>query len=190
MLGKLVIFSAPSGSGKTTIVEHLVKKFPELEFSVSACSRERRKGETHGVNYYFLSVDEFRQKIKDDEFVEWQEVYTDHFYGTLKSEILRIWSHGKHVIFDVDVEGGLNLKKQFSDNALAIFVKAPSIKHLEERLRLRETETPESIARRMAKAEKEMKVADQFDIVLMNSDLEVALKEAEKIVGEFLEKRS
>lgn len=188
MLGKLVIFSAPSGSGKTTIVQHLVKKFPELEFSVSACSRERRKGEEDGVNYYFLTVDEFKEKIKNDEFVEWQEVYDDHFYGTLKSEILRIWSHGKHVIFDVDVEGGLNLKKQFSDNALAIFVKAPSITHLEARLRARETETDESIARRMAKAEKEMKVADKFDVVLMNENLDVALKEAEKIVGDFLRK--
>jgi guanylate kinase len=188
VLGKLVIFSAPSGSGKTTIVQHLVKKFPELEFSVSACSRGRRKGEVDGVNYYFLSVQEFRDKIKNDEFVEWQEVYADHFYGTLKSEILRIWSHGKHVIFDVDVEGGLNLKKQFSDNALAIFVKAPSIAHLEARLRGRETETDESIARRMAKAEKEMKVADQFDVILMNADLEMALKEAERIVGDFLKK--
>lgn len=189
MLGKLIIFSAPSGSGKTTIVQHLVKKFPELEFSVSACSRERRKGEVHGVNYYFLTVDEFREKITNDEFVEWQEVYDNHYYGTLKAEILRIWSHGKHVIFDVDVEGGLNLKKQFNDNALAIFVKAPSIKHLEERLRGRETETDESIARRMAKAEKEMKVANQFDVVLMNADLGKALQEAEKIVGDFLRKQ-
>jgi guanylate kinase len=188
VLGKLVIFSAPSGSGKTTIVQHLVKRFPELEFSVSACSREIRKGEAHGVNYYFLTVEDFKARIKNDEFVEWQEVYDDHFYGTLKSEILRIWSHGKHVIFDVDVEGGLNLKKQFGDNALAIFVKAPSIAHLEARLRGRETETDESIARRMAKAEKEMKVADRFDVILMNENLDVALGEAERIVGDFLKK--
>lgn len=186
MLGKLVIFSAPSGSGKTTIVQHLLKVIPGLEFSVSACSRERRKNEVHGVNYYFLTVDEFKEKIQNDEFVEWEEVYKDNFYGTLKSEILRIWSHGKHVIFDVDVEGGLNLKKQFGDNALAIFVKVPSIAHLEARLRGRETETDESIARRMAKAEKEMLVADQFDVVLMNESLPTALKEAEKIVSEFL----
>ena len=184
--GKLVIFSAPSGAGKTTIVQHLLKKIPELEFSVSACSRPMRKDETYGVDYYFLSVDEFRKKIKNNEFVEWEEVYTDHFYGTLKAEIERIWKKGKHIIFDMDVVGGLNLKKQFGDRALAIFVMPPSIQHLEDRLKLRETETPESIARRIGKAENELKTANQFDKVILNDTLEHAFEEAEKVVLEFL----
>jgi len=157
-------------------------------FSVSACSREIRANEKEGEDYYFLTVDEFKQKIKNNEFLEWQEVYTGHFYGTLRSEIERIWNQGKHVIFDVDVVGGINLKKIFGKNALAVFVKAPGIKHLEERLKLRHTETPESIARRMAKAEKEMLFADQFDYVLMNANLEKAFAEAEKEVTEFLNK--
>src|ERR1044072_3908135 len=153
MQGKLVIFSAPSGAGKTTIVQHLLRVFPDLEFSISACSREIRRGETYGVDYYFLNVEEFKEKIANNEFAEWEEVYTDNFYGTLKSEIERIWRNEKHIIFDMDVIGGLNLKKQFGDRALAIFVMPPSIEHLESRLRTRETETPESIARRIGKAE-------------------------------------
>lgn len=186
MQGKLVIFSAPSGAGKTTIVQHLLKVFPDLEFSISACSREIRRGETFGVDYYFLSIEEFKEKIANDEFVEWEEVYTDNFYGTLRSEIERIWRKGNHIIFDMDVVGGLNLKKQFGDQALAVFVMPPSIEHLESRLKMRETETPESIARRIGKAEKEIATANQFDKIILNDNLERALEEAENIVGEFL----
>jgi guanylate kinase len=186
MEGKLIIFSAPSGAGKTTIVHHLLKVFPDLEFSVSACSREMRKGEQYGVDYYFLSVDEFKDKIERGEFVEWEEVYKDNFYGTLRSEVERIWKKGKHVIFDVDVIGGINLKKQFGSNALSVFVMPPSIEHLENRLKSRETETPESIARRMGKAEQELKTANQFDKIILNDKLEHAIEEAERIVEDLL----
>lgn len=186
MEGKLIIFSAPSGAGKTTIVHHLLKVFPDLEFSVSACSREMRKGEAYGVDYYFLSVEEFKDKIERGEFVEWEEVYKDNFYGTLRSEVERIWKKGKHVIFDVDVIGGINLKKQFGSNALSVFVMPPSIEHLENRLKSRETETPESIARRMGKAEQELKTANQFDKIILNDKLEHAFEEAERIVEDFL----
>lgn len=186
MSGKLVIFSAPSGAGKTTIVHHLLKVFPDLEFSVSACSRDIRRGETYGVDYYFLSIEEFKEKIANNEFVEWEEVYKDNFYGTLRSEIERIWRNGKHIIFDMDVVGGLNLKKQFGDTAIAVFVMPPSIEHLENRLKFRETETPESIARRIGKAEKEIESANQFDKIILNDNLEHALELAENIVGEFL----
>jgi guanylate kinase len=184
--GKLVIFSAPSGAGKTTIVQHLLKVFPDLEFSISACSRDIRRGETYGVDYYFLTVDEFKEKIANNEFAEWEEVYKDNYYGTLKSEIERIWRNEKHIIFDMDVIGGLNLKKQFGEKALAVFVMPPSIEHLEKRLKSRETETPESIARRMAKAAQELKTSDQFDVIIHNDNLEKALEEAENVVGEFL----
>jgi guanylate kinase len=190
MKGKLVIFSAPSGAGKTTIVQYLLTKIPKLEFSVSACSRAMRKDETHGVDYYFISVDEFKKKIANDEFAEWEEVYKDNFYGTLKAEIERIWKKGHHIIFDMDVVGGLNLKKQFGDQALAIFVMPPSIQHLENRLKMRETETPESIARRMGKAEVELQTATQFDKVVLNDTLEHAFAEAEKVVTEFLNKNN
>jgi guanylate kinase len=186
MQGKLIIFSAPSGAGKTTIVHHLIKIFPELEFSVSACSRPIRKDETYGVDYYFLSVEDFKQKIANNEFVEWEEVYKDNFYGTLKTEIERIWKKGKHIIFDMDVVGGLNLKKQFGDQALAIFVMPPSIEHLEKRLKMRETETPESIARRIGKAANELQTSDLFDKIILNDKLENAFAEAEKMVGEFI----
>lgn len=186
MQGKLIIFSAPSGAGKTTIVQHLLKIFPELEFSVSACSRPMRKDETQGVDYYFLSLDEFKQKIENEEFVEWEEVYKDNFYGTLKSEIIRIWKKGKHIIFDMDVVGGLNLKKQFGEESLAIFVMPPSVEHLEKRLQSRETETLESIKRRIGKAENELQAAPMFDRIILNDTLEHALAEAEKIVSEFL----
>jgi len=184
--GKLIIFSAPSGAGKTTIVQHLLEVFPQLEFSVSACSREKRKGETHGVDYYFLSIAEFKEKIKNNEFAEWEEVYTDHFYGTLKSEIERIWNKGKHIIFDMDVVGGLNLKKLFGDKALAVFVMPPSIEHLETRLKMRETETPESIARRIGKAGTELQTSVHFDKIILNDDLKKAFAEARKVVSEFI----
>jgi guanylate kinase len=187
--GKLIIFSAPSGAGKTTIVHHLLKVFPELEFSVSACSRPIRKGETNGKDYYFITVEEFKNKIANNEFAEYEEVYKDNFYGTLKSEIERIWKKGKHIIFDMDVIGGLNLRLQFGDNALAIFVMPPSVQHLEERLKLRDTETPESIARRIGKAEHELSKADLFDKIIFNDDLPKALKEAENIVRDFLQKQ-
>lgn len=184
--GKLIIFSAPSGAGKTTIVHHLLNTFPDqLEFSVSATSRAKRKGESEGVDYYFLSVNEFKNKIANNEFIEWEEVYADNYYGTLKREIERIWRKGKHVIFDVDVKGGLNLKKQFGENALAVFVMPPNIKSLEERLKKRETETQESIARRMGKAQKELDTANQFDKVLLNDNLENAFIEAEKLFSDF-----
>lgn len=185
--GKLVILSAPSGAGKTTIMQHLLEKFPgHLEFSVSATSRPMRKDEAEGVDYYFISVDEFKKRIANNEFIEWEEVYKDNFYGTLKKEIERIWRLGKHVIFDVDVTGGINLKKQFGDKALAIFVMPPSIQHLEDRLKKRETETPESIARRIGKAEQELKTAPQFDKQLLNEDLKTAFAYAEELVTEFL----
>jgi guanylate kinase len=187
MKGKLIIFSAPSGAGKTTIVHHLLNKIPKLEFSVSACSRPIRKDETHGVDYYFISVDDFKKKIENEEFVEWEEVYKDNFYGTLKTEIERIWKKGHHIIFDMDVVGGLNLKKQYGDQALAIFVMPPSIQHLEERLKMRETETTETIARRIGKAEVELLTADQFDKIILNDLLEHAFAEAEKIASEFLQ---
>ncbi len=186
--GKLVIFSAPSGAGKTTIVHHLLQKFPNLEFSVSATSRPRRGDESEGVDYYFISVEEFKKKINASEFIEYEEVYRDQFYGTLKKEVERIWSKGHHVIFDVDVQGGLNLKKQYPSNSLAVFVMPPSLHSLEERLKKRETETTDSIARRMAKAPGEMEEARHFDVILKNDDLEKAFLLAEKIAGEFLQR--
>jgi guanylate kinase len=189
MQGKLIIFSAPSGAGKTTIVHHLLSVIPELQFSVSACSRPIRGDEVNGEDYYFMSVGEFKKKIADDEFIEWEEVYKDHFYGTLKEEVQRIWALGKHVIFDVDVIGGLNLKKKFGDAALSVFVMPPSIHSLEERLKKRETETPESIARRMGKAEQELKTANQFDKIVLNANLHDAFKVAETLVRSFLSKK-
>lgn len=184
--GKLIIFSAPSGSGKTTLVHHLLSK-PELKlaFSVSATSREKRPNETHGKDYYFLSAEEFKTRISKDDFLEWEEVYTNQFYGTLKSEIDRIHAEGKHVMFDVDVVGGVNIKKQFADNALAVFVKPPSIEELENRLRNRSTESEESLQKRVGKAAEEMEYANQFDVVLINDDLETAKAEAERLVFEF-----
>lgn len=185
--GKLVIFSAPSGSGKTTIVRHLLKVFSDqLAFSISATSRPKRGIEENGKDYHYMSVEEFKQRIDNKEFLEWEEVYAGVHYGTLRSEVDRIWSEGRHVIFDIDVEGGLNLKRQFGDKALAIFVMPPSIKILEERLNSRSTDAPESIARRVAKAEKELKTADLFDTFILNEDLNEALAKAEKVVGEFI----
>ena len=185
--GKLIIFSAPSGSGKTTIVRHLLKTLPDkLEFSISATSRPKRGVEENGKDYHYLTVEEFKQKIDDKEFLEWEEVYAGTHYGTLRSEVTRIWAKGKHVIFDIDVEGGLNLKKQFGEKALAVFVMPPSIKILEERLNSRSTDSPESISRRVEKAEKEIKTADLFDVFILNEVLEDAFAKAEKVVGEFL----
>lgn len=186
--GKVIIFSAPSGAGKTTLVKHLLAQDLNLAFSVSACSREKRPNETDGKDYYFLSKDEFRNKIEKDEFLEWEEVYDGNFYGTLKAEIDRIWKSGKHVIFDVDVVGGINLKKYFNDKALAIYVEAPSIEVLEERLRARKTETEETIRKRIGKAVMEAKFKTDFDLSIVNEDLDNAKEEAVKVVSEFLSK--
>ena len=186
MKGKLIVFSAPSGAGKTTIVHHLLKQNLGLEFSVSASSRKKRDNEVDGKDYYFMSVDEFKKKIENNEFVEWEEVYPDHFYGTLKSEIERIRTYGNHVIFDVDVVGGLNIKKHYREEALAIFVMPPSIEHLEERLKSRSTETPESVERRIKKAGKEIETAEQFDKILLNDVLEKTFIRAEELVKVFL----
>lgn len=185
--GKLVIFSAPSGSGKTTIVRHLVATMPDkLAFSISATSRPKRGVEEHGKDYHYLTHDDFINKIKTGDFLEYEEVYSGTYYGTLKSEVERIWAQGKNVIFDIDVQGGLNLKHQFKDRALAVFVMPPSIKILEERLQLRQTDSPESIALRVEKAEKELQTAKLFDCFILNEDLTKACAEAERIVGEFL----
>ncbi|HXA00720.1 MAG TPA: guanylate kinase [Cytophagaceae bacterium] len=189
MKGKLIIFSAPSGSGKTTIVKHLLNTNPNLGFSISACTRDKRgRNEEYGKDYYFLTPDDFKKKIDNNEFVEYEEVYQGAFYGTLKSEIERIWESGRHVIFDVDVKGGLNLKKYYGDRALAIFVKCPSMKVLEERLRSRKTETEDSISTRLFKVKFEMSFENKFDVTLMNSDLEQALKDAQKLVDDFIKK--
>ena len=188
MKGKLVIFSAPSGAGKTTIVHHLLDQDLDLEFSVSACSREKRKNETDGEDYYFLGIDKFKEKIENNEFLEWEEVYPDQFYGTLKSEVDRIISSGTNVIFDVDVIGGLNIKKSYPSESLAVFVMTPSIAHLKERLLKRSTETEASVNRRIAKASSELKYADQFDEILLNDDMDVAFEKSVQLVSKFLEK--
>jgi len=189
MQGKLIIFSAPSGAGKTTIVHHVLKKFSDqLEFSISACTRTMRPNEVNGKDYHFMSTEDFKQRIKKNEFVEWEEVYQGQFYGTLKSEMDRIWNSDKQVIFDLDVQGGLNLKRKFGRQAFSIFVMAPSIEVLELRLRQRQTETPESLAKRVSKAKEEILVADQFDKIVVNETLEKACADAEKLVSEFLKK--
>lgn len=184
--GKLIIFSAPSGAGKTTIVKHLLTKFPDLRFSISATTRELRGDETNDKDYYFITKEEFLHKVAHQEFVEFEEVYNGTFYGTLRSEIDRIWNEGKHVIFDIDVEGGLRLKRKFNESALAIFVQPPSLEVLKERLSGRGTDSQEKLQERFIKAEKELLYADKFDIVLKNFDLDTACAEAEKIVGDFL----
>jgi guanylate kinase len=184
--GKLLIFSAPSGSGKSTIVNHLIEMYPQLQFSISACSRDPRGEEQNGVHYYFLGEKEFRKKIIDDAFVEWEEVYPNNFYGTLRSELERIWSENGVAVFDIDVLGGLNLKKQFGEQALSVFVKPPSAEELEKRLRKRDTETEEKIQMRLAKAETEITYAPKFDVILENDVLERALRKAEYLVEEFI----
>lgn len=185
-LGKLIIFSAPSGSGKTTIVKHLLEKGFNMEFSISATSRAPRGAERDGVDYYFLSADEFRRRISNNEFLEWEEVYADNYYGTLLTEIERITSNGKNIVFDVDVVGGVNIKKQFGNRALAMFIQPPSITELEKRLVGRGTDSPEKIAMRLAKAGQELTYAPQFDIVIVNDNLEKAKQEAEDALRQFL----
>ena len=189
MPGKALIFSAPSGSGKTTIVKHLLKNNSDLGFSISASTRDRRgRTEQDGKDYHFLSPADFKSKIDKDEFIEWEEVYAGNFYGTLKSEIERVWSEGKNVIFDVDVKGGINLKKYFGDKALAIFVKVPSLEVLKQRLNERGTETEESLSRRVFKAQFEMSFQDKFDVALVNEDLQKSLNEAQHLYDEFKRK--
>ncbi|WP_308993674.1 guanylate kinase [Mariniflexile litorale] len=185
--GKLIVFSAPSGSGKTTIVRHLLGiETLNLEFSISATSREKRGNEVDGKDYYFLSLKEFKTKIKNDDFLEWEEVYRDNFYGTLKTEVERIWSMGKTVIFDIDVSGGLRIKRKFPEQTLAIFVKPPSIDELKIRLKNRKTESEDKINMRVAKASAELATAPLFDVIVVNDDLEKALVEAEKLVSDFV----
>lgn len=186
MAGKALIFSAPSGSGKSTVVGHILKLHPEIEFSVSATSRAPRGNEQDGVEYHFLTPEKFRSLAAADQFVEWEEVYGGSCYGTLKSEVERIWAKGHVIIFDVDVKGGVNLKKYFGDSALSVFIKAPSIEELRRRLIGRNTDSPEAIERRVAKAAEEMLYEDKFDVTLVNDDLATALSEAEKLVGDFL----
>ncbi|MCX2576115.1 guanylate kinase [Pedobacter sandarakinus] len=186
--GKLIIFSAPSGAGKTTIVHHLLKKFPQLSFSISATTRELRGAETHENDYYFISKEEFLHKVARQEFVEFEEVYNGTFYGTLRSEIERIWNDDKHVIFDIDVEGGIRLKRKYEKDALAIFVQPPSLEVLKERLSGRGTDSQEKLQERFVKAEKELLYADKFDVILKNFDLETACAEAEQLVNDFLSK--
>lgn len=187
MSNKVIIFSAPSGAGKSTIVNHILGLRNDLEFSISATSRAPRGQEQHGVEYYFFSADEFRQMIAEDKFVEYEEVYPGSFYGTLRSEVERIWAKGNAIVFDIDVQGGVNLKRIFGEQALSVFIQAPSVEILRERLIGRGTDTMEAIERRVAKAESEMEfAAGKFDYVLVNDDLKTALTEAENIVGDFL----
>lgn len=185
--GKLIVFSAPSGSGKTTIVQHLLKQTElNLEFSISATSRAPRGAEINGKHYYFLSTEEFKKKIKNNEFLEWEEVYRDNFYGTLKSEVERIWAEGKNVIFDIDVVGGLDIKNIYPEQTLAVFVKPPSIEELKIRLKKRKTESDDKINMRVAKASIELATAPQFDFIIENHHLEIALKEAYELVANFV----
>ena len=187
MDNKVIIFSAPSGAGKSTIVNHLLKLYPELEFSISATSRAPRGQERHGVEYYFFSADEFRKMIAEDKFVEYEEVYSGSFYGTLRSEVERIWAKGHAIVFDIDVQGGVNLKRIFGDKALSVFIQAPSVEVLRERLVGRGTDSEEAIEKRIAKAASEMEfAAGKFDYVLINDNLQSALAEAEDTISRFL----
>lgn len=186
--GKLFVFSAPSGSGKTTIVRHLLAQSElNLEFSISCTTRAPRGEEKHGVDYYYISWEDFKKHIKNEDFVEWEEVYTDNFYGTLKAEVERIWAQGKHVIFDIDVSGGLRIKKKFPNETLAVFVKPPSIDELKRRLKQRSTESDDKINMRIAKAHVELATAPQFDVVIKNTELETAKNEAYQLVKDFIQ---
>lgn len=184
--GKVIIFSAPSGAGKTTIVRALLDSLSELSFSISACSRDPRGQEVNGKDYHFIGIEGFKNKIKNNEFVEWEEVYQDHFYGTLNSELIRIWNANKTVVFDVDVKGGMSLKKKFGKKALAIFVMPPSLMVLEERLRNRNTDSEQKIQQRLEKAEQEIALSSGFDVILKNDQLDNAISDAKAIVNQFL----
>ena len=185
-MGKLIVISAPSGAGKTSIVHHLLKNMPELSFSVSACSREKRDNETHGKDYYFLGVEGFQNKIKEAAFLEWEEVYENQYYGTLKSEIERIWSEGKTVIFDVDVIGGLNIKKQYPKECLSLFIMPPSVDVLRERLSGRGTESEAKLEMRLEKAEQEILKNQEFDKVILNDDFGIACEETMAVITNFI----
>jgi len=187
-MSKLLIFTAPSGAGKTTIVRHLLQRFDNLAFSVSATTRSKRPGEEEGLDYYFLSVDQFKEKIRRREFVEWEEVYENQFYGTLKSEVERLWQAGKHIIFDIDVKGALSIKRHFPREALTVYVQPPSREVLIRRLKQRQTEDENSLKRRIKRASQELMYADQFDVVLVNDELTTAQQEAEHIVRDFLDR--
>ncbi len=189
MSGQLIIFSAPSGTGKTTILKKILEKGFPLEFSVSACSRPMRKGEINGKDYYFLSAEAFRHKIANGDFLEWEEVYSGSYYGTLKSELERIWQNGHHVIFDVDVLGGVNIKKKYPENSLSIFILPPSIEELEKRLSKRSTETTETLQKRLNRAKMELSYAHEFDIRIVNDDLKKAIKEVEKAITTFIKNK-
>lgn len=187
MQGKIIVFSAPSGAGKTTIVHRLMQRLPELSFSISACTRDRRgRAEVNGKDYYFITAQEFQDKIRHDEFVEWEEVYEGAFYGTLKSEIERIWARGQHAILDVDVKGGLSIKEFYQDRALAVFVRPPSIEALGERLQARATDSQSSISSRLYKAAFELAFEDRFDVTVVNDNLDEASAQAEKLVRDFI----
>lgn len=186
MSGKLVILSGPSGAGKSALSANLLNKDYNLAFSVSACSRKQREGETDGKDYYFISIDSFKSKIDSGEFLEWEEVYPQHYYGTLKTEVERLRALGKNVIFDVDVVGGLNIKQKYKDDAISIFVKPPSAEVLEQRLRTRNTESDESIQKRIRKSKMELVYARRYDHTVVNDDLETALNEINQLVGNFL----
>ena len=185
-MGKLIVISAPSGAGKTSIVHFLLAKTDTLSFSVSACSRARRDNETDGIDYHFLTVDEFQKEIKEDSFLEWEEVYKNQYYGTLKSEVERIWKEGKTVIFDVDVVGGINIKKQYQKECLSIFIMPPSLVVLEERLQKRGSESKESLQKRVAKSKEEIEKRKEFDQVILNDDFEVACMETMKVIQKFI----
>ena len=185
-MGKLIVISAPSGAGKTSIIHQLLKVIPELSFSVSASSRERRGNEVHGKDYYFLGVEGFQQKIKEDAFLEWEQVYENQYYGTLKSEIKRIWSEGKIVIFDIDVVGGLNIKKQYPKECLSIFIMPPSIEVLAERLIRRGSDLGESVKKRLDKADEEISKNKQFDSIILNDDFEIACRQTKEIITNFI----
>jgi guanylate kinase len=186
--GKLIVFSAPSGSGKTTLVHHLIRQEDlNLDFSISATSRKIRGKEINGKDYYFISLEEFKKHIEKNDFVEWEEVYRNNFYGTLKSEIDRIWANGKHVIFDIDVVGGLRIKEKYPEQTLAVFVQPPSIEEMELRLRKRKTDSEEKILERVQKAERELKFSGRFDTVLVNDDLEEAKKKTYQLVKNFID---
>jgi len=186
--GKLVILAGPSGSGKTTIVRHLLGVYSQLAFSISACSRQKRDGETDGKDYYFLSIEQFKEKIEKDEFIEWEQVYPGSYYGTLHTEVERLWEAGKAVIFDIDVKGAMNLKKHYPENSITIFIHPPSLKALGERLKKRMTETPAFFEQRIKKAAEELSYAQQFDTIIHNDNLQTAFVEAEKLTGNFLNK--
>ena len=185
-MGKLIVISAPSGSGKTSIVSYLLKNMETLSFSISACSRERRENEIEGKDYHFLGIEGFKRSIKEDSFLEWEEVYKNQFYGTLKSEVERIWSEGKTVIFDVDVVGGLNIKKQYPKECLSIFVMPPSVEVLAERLIGRGSESDESLQKRLDKAEEEISQNQEFDTVILNDNLSIACEETQEVITNFI----